>query len=264
MEKDIDQHRRTPLEIVPLPDPIPSRCNSTVEQNPFSLLKDDSTVYIQNIHYVTDGSFLEISCVNPATPPATYKTTNPWTILNDVTTSGQLTSILPSSTSMIGYNTLYIAIGAGGRRKSHHSGKENSENDRANSTADDDDDDGLKYNVLYASSERHDDINVNYSTADVDIPRHIRGEDESGYSTVDDNKKFQNSNLGTYQVTDAALEINEENDVKHINAPTESGCVYAVVDKTNKTNNSVKNVETGATYAVVNKNKMRHSDEGNE
>ncbi|CAC5418064.1 unnamed protein product [Mytilus coruscus] len=150
-------------------------------------------------------------------------------------------------------------------RNLHPSTKEEtSVNCKATTTSDDDDDDGLKYNVLYVSSEQHDDIDVNYSTAEVDISRHISGDDEGGYSTVDDNKNFQNSLLGTFQVTDAALEINEENGTKHINAPTESGCVYAVVDRTNKTNDSVKNVETGATYAVVNIHRMRYSDERDE
>lgn len=117
---------------------------------------------------------------------------------------------------------------------------------------------------MYVSSEQHDNIDVNYSTADEAMPSHAIGDDEGGYSTVDHNKKFQISNLRAYQDTDAASEINEQNSVKHINSPTESGCVYAVVDKTKKTNNSVKNVETGATYAVVNKNRLRHSNEGNE
>lgn len=117
---------------------------------------------------------------------------------------------------------------------------------------------------MYISSEQHEDIDVNYSTADDAMPRHAIGDDEGGYSTVDENNKFQISNLRKYQVTDAALEINEENGVKHFNAPTESGCVYAVADKTQNSNNSVINVETGATYAVVNKNRLRHSNEGDE
>ncbi|XP_052088228.1 uncharacterized protein LOC127725337 [Mytilus californianus] len=215
---------------------------------------------------------------------------------NDFKTSEQITSFMSSPTPMIntsnindktnsdGDSTLYIAIGAGGgfvlfvtllvlivlckRRKSHHSDKgENSANPRASSAADSDDDDGLKYNVLYVSSERHADIDVNYSTADGDIPRHISGEDDGDYSTVDDNKNIQDSSLYTHQVTNTAVEVNEDNGVEHINAPTESGCVYAVVDKSHKTNSSVKNIETAstsATYAVVNKRRVTPPDEGNK
>ncbi|CAC5418076.1 unnamed protein product [Mytilus coruscus] len=203
-----------------------------------------------------EDSFLEISCGNQALTTTTDSPTHPQTTisdtptypkttLNDFWTSEQTTSIMSSPTPMVDVNDktdsdgdsiLYIAIGAGGgfvlcvsllvvillckRRKSHHSGKEeNSENGRANSTADDDDD-SLKYNVLYASSERHDDIDVNYSTADGDIPRHISGDDEGGYSTVHDNKNIQDSSLNTHQVTNTALEFKEDG-VEHINAPAE-------------------------------------------
>ncbi|CAC5366321.1 unnamed protein product [Mytilus coruscus] len=218
------------------------------------------------------------------------------TTLNDLKTSEQITSLMSSPTPMIdtsnindktdsdGDSTHYIAIGSGGgfvlfvsllvlivlckRRKSHHSGKgENSANSRASSAADNDDDDGLKYNVLYVSSERHDDIDVNYSTADGDIPRHISGEDDGDYSTVHDNKNIQDSSLYTHQVTNTSIEVNENNGVEHINAPTESGCVYAVVDKSHKTNSSVKNIETAstsATYAVVNKSRVTPPDERNK
>lgn len=154
------------------------------------------------------------------------------------------------------------------RRKSHLSGKkENSANPRANSTTDDDDDDGLKYNVMYVSSERHDDIDVNYSTVDGDIPTHIGGDNEGDYSTVDDNKNIQDSSLNTRQFTNTDLEDKREDGVEHRNVPTESGCVYAVVDKSRKTNNSVKNMETASTsaiYAVVDKNRVRHPDEVNK
>ncbi|XP_052088229.1 uncharacterized protein LOC127725338 [Mytilus californianus] len=217
------------------------------------------------------------------------------TTLNDFKSSEQITSLMSSTTPMIdtskindktdsdGDSTLYIAIGAGGgfvlfvsllvlivlckRRKSHSGKGKNSANCRASSAADNDDDDGLKYNVLYVSSERHDDIDVNYSTADGDIPRHISGEDDGDYSTVDDNRNIQDSSLYTHQVTNTAIEVNEDNGVEHINAPTESGCMYAVVDKSHKTNSSVKNIETAstsATYAVVNKSRVTHPDEGNK
>ncbi|VDI54653.1 Hypothetical predicted protein [Mytilus galloprovincialis] len=96
---------------------------------------------------------------------------------------------------------------------------------------------------------------------DRDIHRHIGGDNEGGYSTVD-NKNIQDSSLNTHQATEAK----EEDGVEHMNAPTEIGCVYAVVDKSHKTNSSVKNIETASTsaiYAVVDKNRVRHPDEGN-
>ncbi|CAG2203258.1 unnamed protein product [Mytilus edulis] len=144
------------------------------------------------------------------------------------------------------------------KRKSHYSRKEeNNASCTVNSiVADDNDDDGLKYNMLYVSSERHDDIDVNYSTADGDTPRLISCEDEGCYSSVDDTKIIQNSNSYTHEVTNTDFEFNEDNSVGHINAPTERGCVYAVVDKSHKTNSSVKNIEnasSSATYAVVDK-----------
>lgn len=119
---------------------------------------------------------------------------------------------------------------------------------------------------MYVSSERHDDIDVSYSTVDGDIPRSIRGDDEGGYSTVDDNKNIQDSSLNRRQFTNTVLEAKNDDDVEHINAPIESGCVYAVVDKRHKTNSSVKNLEidsSSATYAVVDKNRVRHPNEGN-
>ncbi|XP_063404656.1 uncharacterized protein LOC134688115 [Mytilus trossulus] len=245
---------------------------------------------------VKDNIYLEIACENQTITTHTDTPTYPQTTINDVITSSQIISTLSTTMSMSdqsqihdetdveGDNTLYIAEGAGGgfvlcvlvvvvillckRRKSHHSRKKDSNaNCTANSiAADDDEDDGLKYNMLYVSSERHDDIDVNYSTADGDTPRHISCEDEGCYSSVDDTKIIQNSNSYTHEVTNTAFEFSEDNSVEHKNAPIERGCVYAVVDKSHKTNSSVKNIEnasSSATYAVVDKNIMRHQQEGN-
>lgn len=60
MEIDIDQHRSNPHEIVPLPGPIPSRCNSTVTQNMFSLLKNETLQFISRI---VDGHFNTGYCI---------------------------------------------------------------------------------------------------------------------------------------------------------------------------------------------------------
>lgn len=164
------------------------------------------------------------------------------------------------------YSNVYVLYTC--RRKSPDFGKEeNNTNHIATAASDDDDDDGLKYNVLYVSSERHDDIDVNYSTADGDIHRHTKGDYEGDYSTVDDNKNIQDSSLNTHHVTNNASENTEEDAVEHINAPTESGCVYAVVDKSHKTNSSVQSTETASTsaiYAVVDKNRVTHPYEGNK
>ncbi|CAG2219248.1 unnamed protein product [Mytilus edulis] len=186
--------------------------------------------------HVEDNSYLEIACENQT-----------------ITTHSQI----HDKTDAEGDNTLYIA-GGSRWRKSHYSRKEeNNASCTVNSiVADDNDDDGLKYNMLYVSSERHDDIDVNYSTADGDTPRLISCEDEGCYSSVDDTKIIQNSNSYTHEVTNTDFEFNEDNSVDHVNAPTERGCVYAVVDKSHKTNSSVKNIEnasSSATYAVVDK-----------
>ncbi|VDI13121.1 Hypothetical predicted protein, partial [Mytilus galloprovincialis] len=120
MEIDIDQHRSNPYEIVPLPGPIPSRCNSTVGQKQFSLFKNERLQFISRIvdgnfntgyciqiirvHHPPDGGFLELSCGDQEITKTTTKYTSfyPRTTLNDAThSSGPLTSISSSPTSMI-------------------------------------------------------------------------------------------------------------------------------------------------------------------
>lgn len=58
MEMDIYQHR--PREVVPLIDPIPTRCNGSGQSNYFSLVKDE---YLQFRSRIVDGNFSKGYCI---------------------------------------------------------------------------------------------------------------------------------------------------------------------------------------------------------
>ncbi|CAC5418055.1 unnamed protein product [Mytilus coruscus] len=181
--------------------------------------------------------------------------------------------------------TVYISIGAVGglvvfvsvlvtviimckRRKLLESSKEES---RAKCSAttpqtvvEEEEYDGLKYNMLYASSEQDDHLDANYSTVDGDIHRHKRIKDEVGSRTIEDQQYIQDSKLDTHFVTNNAQQTNEDKRVMLTTASSENGSVYAVVDKSNKTKSNLNNMEikfTSQTYAIVNKSRKRQAKE---
>ncbi|CAC5418071.1 unnamed protein product [Mytilus coruscus] len=97
--------------------------------------------------------------------------------------------------------------------------------------------DGLKYNVLYVTATQQQDIDINYSTVDVEgshtAVRH--SEIDNHYNTVESNA--ETSSLQTLQIFhDNKAIINNEtpkssNETKNPSPPNECSVVYAVVDK---------------------------------
>ncbi|VDH93212.1 Hypothetical predicted protein [Mytilus galloprovincialis] len=153
---------------------------------------------------------------------------------------------------------------------------------------------GLRDNVLYISSQQTDnsetltnvntqntnmisvDIEGNYSTVDLDEIPPV--EDSDGdYSSINLVKLTtlkSNINGSTNEkpiiapklkqkmtIADDVYSVPDKKRVKHVTAPGENGCEYAVVSKTNKSNanNSGDQPSTSNVYAVVEK-KKRVSD----
>ncbi|XP_052088214.1 uncharacterized protein LOC127725324 [Mytilus californianus] len=190
-------------------------------------------------------------------------------------TTSNFNGSLNKKTDSIDKNTMYISIGAVAgiivfilvlvmvillckRRKRLYSSKEESKAKCSATTkqtvVDEEEYDGLKYNMLYVSSEKDNHFDANYSTVDGDLSRHKRIKKEEGCRTVEDQEHIHNSKLDILFVTKNAQQTNGDKKV-NIAALSENGCVYAVVDKSNTTKSYMNNVEikvSSQTYAIVN------------
>ncbi|CAC5398206.1 unnamed protein product [Mytilus coruscus] len=143
---------------------------------------------------------------------------------------------------------------------------------------------GMRDNVLYVSSQPTDttepqdtkrisvDIDGNYSTVDLDE------ESTGNYSSIDLEKPTTTaSNINGSRnekptiapkpeqkktIRNDVYAVPEKKRVKHVTAPGENGCEYAVVSKPNKSNvdNSEDQPSTSNVYAVVEKTKNGHND----
>ncbi|CAC5397634.1 unnamed protein product [Mytilus coruscus] len=161
----------------------------------------------------------------------------------------------------------------------------------------DTDDYGLRDNVLYVSSEPSDttqtpnnadspktnrisvDIDGNYSTVDLDVFPSVE-ESTADYSSIDLEKLTpSNSNLNgstnekpiiapkpkrKVTIQDNVYSVPDKKRVKHVTAPGEHGCEYAVVRKPNNSNfdKSEDRPSTSNVYAVVEKKKRMSDGKG--
>ncbi|CAC5418070.1 unnamed protein product [Mytilus coruscus] len=197
---------------------------------------------VQRVHTSGQNGSLKMACNVPGVTPTWEMTT----LLPDVLTS-QSTS---ADASVNDYSTssdqspVYIASGASIFRKSSDKIKKSQEARRQETNfsneQDDPDYDGLKYNMLYVSSEHQDVMEGDYHIVDNEEPLIISRtkKHDMNYSTVDDNgapsKTIPYQGIALNFHTVQGYDKNKSEDNAKVNNPIPSvgnSNVYAVVDK---------------------------------